>query len=74
MPKKWDEGQLSQFEQQANTMASHVHSTQTMQSEEPGQTPTEEQLDFESIWAQNLKDKYGIAQPYTEEDFDDDIG
>ena len=60
---QWDEKQLTLFEQQANTMGSNAPSTETTPSEKPGPTPTEEQLDFEEIWAENLRRKYGIANP-----------
>lgn len=68
---KWDEKQLTQFEQQANTMDSNAPSTLSLPSEKPGPTHTEVQLDFEELWAYRLKHKYGIDPAFAEEDDND---
>ena len=57
---------LKPSDQQENTMDLSVHSTPSIQSDETGQTLTEEQLDFERVWAYNLEKKYGIREPFAD--------
>jgi len=61
-----DNQQFNPSETQEHTMTSNVPSTETTQSVEPGPTPTEEQLDFDRIWAYNLEKKYGIRDPFAD--------
>ena len=63
---KSDDLQLMLFEKPENTLSSDARSLVTSLLGKPGPIriePVEEQLDFDQLWADRLREKYGIRNP-----------
>lgn len=61
-----DDLQLMLFDERESTLSSGARSLVTTLLGKPGQIriePVEEQLDFDELWADKLRRKYGIAKP-----------
>lgn len=66
MQSDWDEEQLTLFEELVTSLGLDALWTPSIPSDEPGPTPIEEQIDFDEIWAEKLRNKYGIAKPFAD--------
>ena len=74
---KWDEEQLTLFEQLATSLGVGARWTHSIRSGITGPKLTDEyipldeqddpeQLDFDELWAENLRNRYGIAKPFAD--------
>jgi len=74
---KWDEEQLTLFEELLTSLGLGARWTPSIRSGRHGPKLTDEyvpveeqddpeQLDFDELWAANLRSRYGIAKPYAD--------
>lgn len=73
MKMTWDDERSMRLEELARCLGVSVQWMRNMSSDEPGPTLTDEepededlQLDFDELWAEKLRSRYGIAKPFAD--------